>query len=71
MGKKTNEFDEGNAGTWVRNLSFIYSWQGTEATAGNIIMNKTLAQMLFGKFCKIFKNTLFIEHLWATAFKEI
>ena len=36
MRKKTNEFDKGNAGKWVRNLSFIYSQQGTEATAGNI-----------------------------------
>ena len=35
--RKKNEFDKGNAGTWVRNLSFIYSWQGTEATASNIL----------------------------------
>ena len=35
--RKKNEFDKGNAGTWARNLSFIYSWQGTEATASNIL----------------------------------
>ena len=40
--KKKTEFDERNGGAWLRILSFIYSWQGTEATA-NIIINETLA----------------------------
>ena len=43
--KKTEKkwFDERNSGTWIRILSFIYSWQGTEATARSIIMNETPA----------------------------
>ena len=36
----------------------------------SLIFNKvaeTLAQVFPCEFCKIFKNTLFTEHLWATA----
>ena len=65
--QKRNEFDEGNAGTWVRILSFIYSWQGIEATVRNIIMNKIPAQVFFGES----GYTLWIEHLRVTAFKEM
>ena len=60
-----------NAGTWVRILSFIYTWQGTEATARNIIINDTPAQVFSNEFCQILKNILFIEHPRATAFKEM
>ena len=28
---------------------------------------ETLAQVFSGEFCKIYKNTFFTEHLWATA----
>ena len=66
-----NEFNERNAGTRVKILSFIYYWQGSEATACNIIMNETLEQVFFKEFCKVVKNTLFTEYLWVTAFKEI
>ena len=69
--QKRNEFDERNAGTWVRILSFIYSLQGTEATARNIITNETPVQVLSNELCEIFKSTLLIEHLRATAFKEM
>ena len=69
--QKRNEFDERNAGTWVRTLSFMYSWQGLEATARNIITNETPAQVFSSEFCEIFKNTLLTEHLGATAFKEM
>ena len=54
---------------WVRILSFTYSWQGTEATARDIVMDETLVQVFSSEFCEIFKNTSFIEHLQATAFK--
>ena len=57
--------------TWVRILSFIYTWQGTEATARNIIINDTPAQVFSNEFCEILKNILFIEHPRATAFKEM
>ena len=40
----------------VRILSFIYSRQGTEATARNIIMNETLTQVFSSKFFITFKN---------------
>ena len=55
--KKKTEFDERNAGAWLRILSFTYSWQGTEATA-NIIINETLAQVFSIEFCKILNSTL-------------
>ena len=60
-----------NAGTWIRILSFIYTWQGTEATARNIIIYDTPAQVFSNEFCEILKNILFIEHPRATAFKEM
>ena len=33
----------------------------------NFIKNKTLAQVFSCGFCEISKNTVFTEHLWATA----
>ena len=48
--EKKNEFDEINAETWGRILSFINSSQGTEATAHNIIMNETPAQLFSSEF---------------------
>ena len=39
--------NKGNARTWVRILSFIYSGQETEATDRNIITNETPSQMFF------------------------
>ena len=68
---KRNESDERNAGTWVRILSLMHSWEGIEATARNITTNEALAQVLSSNFCEIFKNNLFIEHLQATVFKEM
>ena len=50
--QERNEFDERNARTWVRILSFIHSSQETEETARNIIMNETLAQVFSGKFLR-------------------
>ena len=35
--------------------------------AWNFIKKETLAQVFSCEFCKIFKNFLFTEHLWATA----
>ena len=35
--------------------------------ACNFIKKETLAQVFYCEFCEIFKNTFFIEHLWATA----
>ena len=35
--------------------------------ACNSIKKKSLAQVFSCEFCKIFKNTFFIEHIWATA----
>ena len=60
-----------NAGTWVRILSFIYTRQGAEPTARNIIINDTPSQVFSNEFCEILKNILFIEHPRATAFKEM
>ena len=38
-----------------------------QASACNFIKKEALAQVFSCEFCKIFKNTFFIEHLWATA----
>ena len=38
-----------------------------QVSAPNFIKKETLAQVFFCEFCEIFKNTSFIEHLWATA----
>ena len=38
-----------------------------QASACNFIKKEALAQVFSCKFCKISKNTFFIEHLWATA----
>ena len=46
---------------WVKNLSSIYFWQGTETAARNIIMNETSAQVFSSEFCEVFKSTLLIE----------
>ena len=43
------------------------SQENTLALAYNFIKKETLAQVFSCEFCKIFKNTLFTEHLWATA----
>ena len=69
--QERNEFDDRNTWTYVRILFLIYSWEEVKATAHNIIVNETLAQAFFSKFCKIFKSTLLTEHLQATAFKEM
>ena len=61
--QKRNESDKRNAQTWVRILSYIYS---DKEQKHQLIMNYTLAQVFTREFCKSF---LFIEHLWATAFK--
>ena len=61
--QKRNKFDERNAGIWLRILSFIYSRQGTEATARNVITNETPVQVFSSQFCEMFKNALFIEYL--------
>ena len=54
--QKRNEFDERNARTWVRILSFIYFWQGAEATARNIVINKCIWMNFLKKlFNAIFK----------------
>ena len=37
-----------------------------KASACNFIKKETLAQVLSCEFCKIFKNTLFAEHLYVT-----
>ena len=37
-----------------------------QASACNFIKKETLGQALSCKFCEIFKNTFFIEHLWVT-----
>ena len=42
----------------------------TEAGAYNFINKETLAQVFSCEFCKISKNTLLTEHLWATASEE-
>ena len=36
----------------------------------SFIKKETLAQVFSCEFCKISKNTIFAEHLWATAFEE-
>ena len=35
------------------------------------IMNETPTHVFSNEFCEIFKNTLIIEHIRATAFKEM
>ena len=35
--------------------------------SSNFIKKETLAQGFSYKFCKIFKNTFFTDHLWITA----
>ena len=35
-----------------------------------VLIKNPLAQLLSYEFCKIFKNTVFTEHLWATASVE-
>ena len=48
----------------------LQAWAGnfikkeTLAQAGNFIKKETLAQVLSCKFCEIFKNASFTEHLW-------
>ena len=38
-----------------------------ESQTYNFIKNMTLAQVFSYEFCKIFLNTFFVEHHWATA----
>ena len=54
--QKRNEYDERNARTWVRILSFIYSSHGTKATARNrnINMSETPAHVFSSEFCTNF-----------------
>ena len=33
----------------------------------NFTKKETLAQVFYSEFCKIFKNTIFTKHIWATA----
>ena len=42
--------------------------KGMKVSACNFIKNETLAQAFSCKFCEIFKNTFFTEHLWVTSF---
>ena len=39
--------------------------------ACNFIKNETLAQVFSCEFCEIYKNTLFTEHLWTTAYLAV
>ena len=50
-------------------VSFLIKLQA-EAEACNFINKETLAQVFSCEFCDIWKNTFFIEHLWATASEE-
>ena len=50
-------------------VSFLTKLQA-EAEACNFINKETLAQVFSCEFCDIWKNTFFIEHLWATASEE-
>ena len=36
----------------------------------NFTKKETLAHLFFCGFCEVSKNTVFTEHLWATAFKQ-
>ena len=45
-------------------VSFLIKLQ---AEARNFIKKETQAQVFSREFCEISKNTLFTEHLWATA----
>ena len=38
-----------------------------ESRTYNFIKKETMAQVFSCEFCKIYKNTFFTEHLWATA----
>ena len=58
-----------NARKKVRILSYIYI--PDKERNQNPTMNETLGQVFSSEFCKVFKNPIFIEHLWATAFKEM
>ena len=45
-------------------ISFLKKLQ---ASVYNFIKNETLAQVFSCEFCEIYKNTIFTEHVWATA----
>ena len=45
----------------------IVGYGSRRAWACNFIQKDALAQVLSCKFCEIFKNTFFTEHLWTTA----
>ena len=45
----------------------IVGYDSRRAWACNFIQRQALAQVLSCKFCQIFKNTFFTEHLWTTA----
>ena len=45
----------------------IVGYDSRRAWACNFIQRQALAQVLSCKFCEIFKNTFFTEHLWTTA----
>ena len=45
----------------------IVGYDSRRAWACNFIQREALAQVLSCKFCEIFKNTFFTEHLWTTA----
>ena len=52
----------------LRNLAARVSFLiNLETEACNFIKKETLAQVFFCEFCEVSKNTLFTEHLWATA----
>ena len=51
-----NEFDERNARAWVTILSFVYSWEGTDATAHNTITHETLTQVFSKEFWKFLRT---------------
>ena len=40
---------------------------GLKPQAYNFIKKEALVQVFSSEFCKIFKNTFFTEHIWATA----
>ena len=77
--QKINEVDKRNVGTWVRILSFmfyllcfifyVYSWQGTEATAHNIMINETLVQVLI--YTAIYRTLSFKKYCgWKISFAD-
>ena len=45
-------------------VSFLIKLQVSGLQVFNFIKKKTLAQVFSWEFCKVFKNTFFIEHLW-------